>query len=66
MPSAGAILNLKISPEPPAPVFAFGEAIMKSSLRQTATPQHRSRPRGNDRPHAKWWPIIKEFGIKTE
>jgi tripartite-type tricarboxylate transporter receptor subunit TctC len=24
---------------------------MKSSLRQTATPQHRSRPRGNDRPH---------------
>jgi tripartite-type tricarboxylate transporter receptor subunit TctC len=30
-----------------------GEAIMKSSLRQTATPQHRSRPRGNDRPHPK-------------
>src|SRR6202162_2301264 len=26
---------------------------MKSSLRQTATPQHRSRPRGNDRPHPK-------------
>jgi tripartite-type tricarboxylate transporter receptor subunit TctC len=24
---------------------------MKSSLRQTATPQHRSRPRRNDRPH---------------
>jgi hypothetical protein len=24
----------------------YGEAIMKSSLRQTATPQHRSRPRG--------------------
>src|SRR6516162_2875503 len=24
---------------------------MKSSLRQTATPQHRTRPRGNDRPH---------------
>jgi tripartite-type tricarboxylate transporter receptor subunit TctC len=26
---------------------------MKSSVRQTATPQHRSRPRGNDRPHPK-------------
>jgi tripartite-type tricarboxylate transporter receptor subunit TctC len=26
---------------------------MKSSLCQTATPQHRSRPRGNDRPHPK-------------
>jgi len=26
---------------------------MKSSLRQAATPQHRSRPRGNDRPHPK-------------
>jgi hypothetical protein len=26
---------------------------MKSSLRQTATPQHRSRPRGNDQPHPK-------------
>jgi tripartite-type tricarboxylate transporter receptor subunit TctC len=26
---------------------------MKSSLRQTVTPQHRSRPRGNDRPHPK-------------
>jgi tripartite-type tricarboxylate transporter receptor subunit TctC len=26
---------------------------MKSSLRQTATPQHRSQPRGNDRPHPK-------------
>jgi hypothetical protein len=26
---------------------------MKSSLRQTGTPQHRSRPRGNDRPHPK-------------
>jgi tripartite-type tricarboxylate transporter receptor subunit TctC len=26
---------------------------MKSSLRQTATPQHRSRPRGNVRPHPK-------------
>jgi tripartite-type tricarboxylate transporter receptor subunit TctC len=26
---------------------------MKSSLRQPATPQHRSRPRGNDRPHPK-------------
>jgi tripartite-type tricarboxylate transporter receptor subunit TctC len=26
---------------------------MKCSLRQTATPQHRSRPRGNDRPHPK-------------
>src|ERR1700690_746265 len=26
---------------------------MKSSLRQTATPQHRSRHRGNDRPHPK-------------
>jgi tripartite-type tricarboxylate transporter receptor subunit TctC len=26
---------------------------MKSSLRQTATPQHRSRPRGNNRPHPK-------------
>ena len=26
---------------------------MKSSLRQTATPQHRSRPRGNDRAHPK-------------
>jgi tripartite-type tricarboxylate transporter receptor subunit TctC len=26
---------------------------MKSSLRQTATPQHRSRPRGNDWPHPK-------------
>jgi tripartite-type tricarboxylate transporter receptor subunit TctC len=26
---------------------------MKSSLRQTATPQHRSRPRGNDRPRPK-------------
>src|SRR6516164_9354507 len=26
---------------------------MKSSLRQTATPQHRSRPRGNDRTHPK-------------
>jgi tripartite-type tricarboxylate transporter receptor subunit TctC len=26
---------------------------MKSSLRKTATPQHRSRPRGNDRPHPK-------------
>jgi putative tryptophan/tyrosine transport system substrate-binding protein len=26
---------------------------MRSSLRQTATPQHRSRPRGNDRPHPK-------------
>jgi tripartite-type tricarboxylate transporter receptor subunit TctC len=26
---------------------------MKSSLRQTATPQHRSRPHGNDRPHPK-------------
>jgi tripartite-type tricarboxylate transporter receptor subunit TctC len=26
---------------------------MKNSLRQTATPQHRSRPRGNDRPHPK-------------
>ena len=26
---------------------------MKSSLRQTATPQHRSRPRGSDRPHPK-------------
>jgi tripartite-type tricarboxylate transporter receptor subunit TctC len=26
---------------------------MKSSLRHTATPQHRSRPRGNDRPHPK-------------
>jgi hypothetical protein len=31
----------------------LGEAIMKSSLRQKATPQHRSRPRGNDRPHPK-------------
>jgi tripartite-type tricarboxylate transporter receptor subunit TctC len=30
-----------------------GEAIMKSSLRQTATPQHRSRPRRNDRPRSK-------------
>jgi tripartite-type tricarboxylate transporter receptor subunit TctC len=26
---------------------------MRSSLRQTATPQHRSRPRGNGRPHPK-------------
>jgi tripartite-type tricarboxylate transporter receptor subunit TctC len=26
---------------------------MKSSLLQTATPQHRSRPRGNHRPHTK-------------
>jgi tripartite-type tricarboxylate transporter receptor subunit TctC len=26
---------------------------MKSSLRQTATPQHRSQPRGNDQPHPK-------------
>jgi tripartite-type tricarboxylate transporter receptor subunit TctC len=26
---------------------------MKSSTRQTATPQHRSRPRGNDRPRPK-------------
>jgi tripartite-type tricarboxylate transporter receptor subunit TctC len=26
---------------------------MKNSLRQTATPQHRSRPRRNDRPHQK-------------
>ena len=26
---------------------------MKSSLRQTAMPQHRLRPRGNDRPHPK-------------
>jgi len=26
---------------------------MKSSLRQTVTPQHRSRPRRNDRPHPK-------------
>jgi hypothetical protein len=26
---------------------------MKSSLRQSATPQHRSRPRGNDRPRPK-------------
>jgi tripartite-type tricarboxylate transporter receptor subunit TctC len=26
---------------------------VKSSLRQTATPQHRSRPRGNDRQHPK-------------
>jgi tripartite-type tricarboxylate transporter receptor subunit TctC len=26
---------------------------MRSSLRQTATPQHRSRPRRNDRPHQK-------------
>jgi tripartite-type tricarboxylate transporter receptor subunit TctC len=26
---------------------------MKSSLRQTATPQHRSRPRGCDRPYSK-------------
>jgi hypothetical protein len=26
---------------------------MKSSLRQTATPQHRSRPHRNDRPHLK-------------
>ena len=26
---------------------------MKSSLRQTVTPQHRSRPRGNDRTHPK-------------
>jgi hypothetical protein len=26
---------------------------MKSSLRHTAMPQHRSRPRGNDRPHPK-------------
>ena len=26
---------------------------MKSSLRQKATPKHRSRPRGNDRPHPK-------------
>jgi tripartite-type tricarboxylate transporter receptor subunit TctC len=26
---------------------------MKSSLRQTATPQYRSRPHGNDRPHPK-------------
>ena len=26
---------------------------MKSSLRQTATPQHRSRPRGNERPYPK-------------
>jgi tripartite-type tricarboxylate transporter receptor subunit TctC len=26
---------------------------MKSSFRQAATPQHRSRPRGNDRPHPK-------------
>jgi hypothetical protein len=31
----------------------YREAIMKSSLRQTATPQHRSRPRGNDRPRLK-------------
>src|SRR5712675_2058120 len=30
---------------------AAREAIMKSSLRQTATPQHRLRPRGNDRAH---------------
>ena len=26
---------------------------MKTSLRQTAMPQHRPRPRGNDRPHPK-------------
>jgi hypothetical protein len=26
---------------------------MKSSLRQTATPKHRLRPHGNDRPHPK-------------
>jgi hypothetical protein len=26
---------------------------MKNSLRQTVTPQHRSRHRGNDRPHPK-------------
>jgi tripartite-type tricarboxylate transporter receptor subunit TctC len=26
---------------------------MKTALRQTATPQHRSRPRGNNRPHPK-------------
>jgi hypothetical protein len=26
---------------------------MKTSLRQAATPQHRSRPRGNDRPHLR-------------
>src|ERR1700693_3902063 len=26
---------------------------MKTALRQAATPQHRSRPRGNDRPHPK-------------
>src|SRR5262249_24565251 len=31
----------------------FGEAIMKSSLRQTATSKHRSRPHGNDRAHPK-------------
>jgi hypothetical protein len=30
-----------------------GEAIMKSSLHQTATPQHRLRPHGNDQPHPK-------------
>src|SRR5262249_7803616 len=31
----------------------YGEAIMKNSLRQTATPKHRSRPHGNDRPQPK-------------
>jgi tripartite-type tricarboxylate transporter receptor subunit TctC len=31
----------------------YREAIMKTSLRQVATPQLQARPRGNDRPHPK-------------
>jgi tripartite-type tricarboxylate transporter receptor subunit TctC len=36
--------------------FAYNhreEGIMKTSSRQAATPQHRPRPRGSDRPHPK-------------
>jgi tripartite-type tricarboxylate transporter receptor subunit TctC len=41
--SAGTVVNCRY----------YGKAIMKSSLRQTATPKHRSRPHGNNRPQPK-------------
>jgi hypothetical protein len=47
-------LNLALGRPTRSPIVTIvGEAIMNSSLRQAATPQHRSRPRGNDRPHPK-------------
>jgi tripartite-type tricarboxylate transporter receptor subunit TctC len=56
VPAAGDIPKLNFTLGRPARSLIAaieGEAIMKSSLRQTATAQHRPRPRGNHRPHPK-------------